>query len=140
MQLKQLNLPTVLYKKPLHNKQHVLSCYIIAYEQRNRSLYHAFLDYSSSVKLSIFFKRNVFRKRELTFIIITAVPHSKAFNKVLTKRHNQLTFLKPMSLAYCLKHRLHMFSPYFLIRPWWLLHTRLEKNNFSYDYYSGEIY
>ncbi|KAF6022851.1 hypothetical protein EB796_018833 [Bugula neritina] len=35
--------------------------------------------------------------------------------------------MKPISLAYCLKHCLHMFSPYFLMIPCWLLQTRLVK-------------
>ena len=39
-----------------------------------------------------------------------------------------LTFWKPISLAYCLKHLRQMFKPYFLIIPWWLKHTRLWKN------------
>ena len=38
-----------------------------------------------------------------------------------------LTFLKPISSAYCLKHRRQMLSPYFRIKPWVLLHTRLWK-------------
>ena len=39
-----------------------------------------------------------------------------------------LTFLNPMSSEYCLKHRLHMFKPYFLIIPWELLHSRQERD------------
>ena len=52
----------------------------------------------------------------------------KMFNKLFLQVWkifllSYLSFSKPMLLAYCWKHCLHISSPYFLIRPWELEHT-----------------
>ena len=44
----------------------------------------------------------------------------------------QRSFLKPIWLAYSLKHLLQIMSSYFLMRPSWLVHTRQARESFPY--------
>lgn len=67
------------------------------------------------------------------FVMIQAKP-SRVIVKIKTTGK---TFLNPTSAAYSLKHRRHIFKPYFLISPWWFEHTRLKIENFLATEYAN---
>lgn len=60
-----------------------------------------------------------------SFIILGLQPESWLILS-FSRRQVNITFLKPMSLAYSLKHCLQMFRPYLRIRPCLLEQARLE--------------